>query len=180
MHATLTRHPATTCEAVDGIDVALVPVRETDLRIRYTVRGDIAAVVLPRATAPERADELWKRTCFEAFVRAAGSEAYTEFNFSPSTRWAAYHFDTYREGARSADVVMPPRISVTVSPSVLVVDVALARDDLPASFCRMGLSAVIEEAQGRVSYWAIRHPTGKPDFHHADGFAMELPARGGA
>ena len=29
-------------------------------------------------------------------------------------------------------------------------------------------------ACGGISYWALAHPPGKPDFHHADGFALEL------
>jgi hypothetical protein len=33
---------------------------------------------------------------------------------------------------------------------------------------------VIEETNGNKSYWALAHPAGKPDFHHADGFAYEL------
>jgi hypothetical protein len=39
-----------------------------------------------------------------------------------------------------------------------------------------GLSAVIEEADGTKSYWALAHPSGEPDFHHPDCFALELPA----
>jgi hypothetical protein len=27
---------------------------------------------------------------------------------------------------------------------------------------------------GALSYWALRHPPGKPDFHHPAGFALEL------
>ena len=41
---------------------------------------------------------------------------------------------------------------------------------------RLGLSAVIEEADGTKSYWALAHPPGSPDFHHADCFVVELPA----
>jgi len=41
---------------------------------------------------------------------------------------------------------------------------------------RLGLAAVIEEASGRKSYWALAHPPGKPDFHHSDCFAHEIPA----
>lgn len=38
------------------------------------------------------------------------------------------------------------------------------------------ISAVIEEADGTKSYWALAHPPGKPDFHHPDGFVLALPA----
>jgi hypothetical protein len=40
---------------------------------------------------------------------------------------------------------------------------------------RLGLSAVIEDMAGGKSYWALAHPPGKADFHHADSFARELP-----
>jgi hypothetical protein len=39
---------------------------------------------------------------------------------------------------------------------------------------RLGLSAMLEDTQARKSYWALKHPPGKPDFHHADCFALEL------
>lgn len=38
------------------------------------------------------------------------------------------------------------------------------------------ITAVIEETDGTKSYWALAHPAGKPDFHHPDGFVLELPA----
>jgi hypothetical protein len=48
--------------------------------------------------------------------------------------------------------------------------------ELPAdAIWHVGLSAVIEETNGRKSYWALCHPPGKPDFHHPDCFALELP-----
>jgi len=37
------------------------------------------------------------------------------------------------------------------------------------------ITAVIEEADGTKSYWALAHPAEKPDFHHPDGFVLELP-----
>jgi len=33
---------------------------------------------------------------------------------------------------------------------------------------------VVEELDGSHSYWALRHPPGKPDFHHSDAFALEI------
>ena len=37
------------------------------------------------------------------------------------------------------------------------------------------ISAVIEEADGTKSYWALAHPPGEPDFHHPDCFVLDLP-----
>jgi hypothetical protein len=44
----------------------------------------------------------------------------------------------------------------------------------PASYPRLGLSAVVEEKNGVLSCWPLKHPPGKPDFHHPDAFALEL------
>jgi hypothetical protein len=53
------------------------------------------------------------------------------------------------------------------------------RDNVPLRVARrrlacLGLSAVIEDLDGVLSYWALRHPPGKPDFHHPDTFALEI------
>jgi hypothetical protein len=50
---------------------------------------------------------------------------------------------------------------------------ALEFDGL-SSPLHLGLSAVLEEANGRKSYWALAHPPGKADFHHADCFTLEF------
>jgi hypothetical protein len=41
----------------------------------------------------------------------------------------------------------------------------------------IGLTAVIETTDGQFSYWALHHPTERPDFHHRGGFepAPDLP-----
>ena len=40
---------------------------------------------------------------------------------------------------------------------------------------RIAASAVLENKSGHKSYWALAHPTDKPDFHHPDGFVLDLP-----
>jgi hypothetical protein len=42
---------------------------------------------------------------------------------------------------------------------------------------RLGLSAIIEDVAGNISYWAARHAAGKPDFHHPDSFVLDLPLK---
>jgi hypothetical protein len=50
-----------------------------------------------------------------------------------------------------------------------------ARIELPHGAKRLGLSAVIEAVDGAMSYWALAHPSAKPDFHHPDSFVLDLP-----
>ena len=68
-----------------------------------------------------------------------------------------------------------PQITVTTSPDRLDLQAMITLDLPPTALWRLGLSAVIEETSGRLSYWALAHPSGRPDFHHADCFTLELP-----
>jgi hypothetical protein len=174
----LALHPSVRCDAVKEISVAVVRPRSNRLQLQYALTGSLGDLRLPAPAPPARADELWKHTCFEAFVRAGeGSDSYYEFNFAPSTQWAAYHFDGYRTGMRVAEGLTGMDIAIQLDSTRLELGVSLALDrlDLPADGAlRLGLSAVIEETNGNKSYWALAHPPGKPDFHHADCFAIEL------
>lgn len=171
MHLALTPHPDTRARAVSAVEVEVGPVSANQVRLRYVVTGGIDGLVLPAAAMPERADELWKATCFEAFATRGGG-AYREFNFAPSTQWAAYDFDGYRAGMRNADV-LAPRIEGRHGHEHYELHVAF---DLPGKApWQVALTAVIEEMGGVKSYWALGHAPGKPDFHHADGFVLELP-----
>jgi hypothetical protein len=125
---------------------------------------------------PGRADDLWKHTCFEAFIRPAGSAQYYEFNFSPTKQWAVYHFDSYRAGMTPADLSRPPEIAVRRSAAALELEVtfSLPPDCDATPRPKLALTAVVEEDSGRLSYWSVRHPPGRPDFHHAAGFAIDL------
>jgi hypothetical protein len=145
--------------------------------LSFVLTGQIGDIRLPPVGPPARADDLWRHTCFEAFVCTAPGPAYYEFNFAPSTEWAAYRFDGYRSGMRPAEI-RAPAIEVRSGPGSYSLQASLDLNRLPdlppeASW-RLGLSAVIEDISGGMSYWALAHPPGKPDFHHADGFALEF------
>lgn len=179
--ATLTAHPATPCDAIRAFEVR-VEVRETDwLVLDYTVQGDLSRLRIPPPRPPLRADELWRHTCFEAFLVTDDSPGYYELNFSPSGEWAAYRFSAYRTGMTPADGVGAPTTRVVSRASSLQVEAAIAVSAiqevlLPQSPVplRIALAAVMEDSAGRVSYWAQRHTHGKADFHHPDGFALEI------
>jgi hypothetical protein len=145
-----------------------------ELALRYVVTGALGDVRWPQAAAATRADGLWEHTCFEAFVKSAGDESYFEFNFSPSTQWAAYQFDAYRAGERESEIGAP-RIALQSSGDRYELR-ATCPSPQASGLARLGLAAVIEETNGNKSYWALAHAPGKADFHHADSFAVDLPA----
>ncbi len=174
MRFALKPHPQSRCAAVTAIEVEVTRLRPAVVRLRYVVTGTMVDLKLPPLATPARTDGLWRSTCFEAFVRGPAGARYQEFNLSPSTQWAAYRFDGYRQGMAPADLSRAPLAEVKATDRTLILDVSLDLGDVEAG--RLGLSAVIEETDGRISYWALAHPPGKPDFHHADCFALELPA----
>lgn len=176
MHHALALHPDSLFDAAAGIDVDVARPRGGTLVLRYLVSGRTRDLVLPPAAAPARTDGLWRHTCFEAFVRVPPDAAYYEFNFAPSTQWAAYRFDGYRSGMRVANGIGAPHIEVRSNGGRYELQASLELDLPGDTPWRLGLSAVIEEKSGRLSYWALAHPSGKPDFHHPDCFALELPA----
>jgi hypothetical protein len=149
---------------------------ERRLALRYFVTGAVTDLLIPSPAAPARTDELWKHTCFEAFIRPASGPGYIELNFAPSTQWAAYRFTGYREGMARAEIA-PPRIVLATAAESLEVSVQLNLTALrlPPGPCRLALSVVIEDQAGAKSYWALAHPPGRPDFHHTESFACDLP-----
>jgi hypothetical protein len=172
MDLQLLPHPDFVPEAVKSVRVRL-SLESGGLRLDYLVEADPERLVLPPPREAVRADDLWQTTCFELFARAGG-EAYQEYNFSPSGQWAAYAFGAYREGRAPLPVDEAPSIRCRPEPSGLRVSVR-APVALEAR-ARLGCSAIIEEASGARSYWAVAHPPGEPDFHHPDCFRVELPS----
>jgi hypothetical protein len=173
-------HPDTPCGPLSAVDVRVERLGGGRLHLRYRLHGKIRQIALdPRRGTPQT-DELWQHTCFEAFLRAGDAEDYAEFNLAPSGRWAAYRFTAYRAGKETAREAAPPRFSFLKDPARFEFSafLELGRLSLLAEQepWRLGLSTVIEERNGRLSYWALAHPPGQPDFHHPACFTLELPA----
>ena len=168
----LIAHPASPPRGIDAVDVRMFETDAGELMLRYLVNGREALAVPPFA-GMGRADELWKTTCFELFVRDADGAGYREFNFSPSQRWAAYRFNGYRAGMRDLDMGHEPAIRPEEGDQLFVLTVSLDAAILDGADA-VGLTAVIEEHCGRKSYWALAHGRDEPDFHDPACFALPL------
>jgi hypothetical protein len=176
----LVPHPDFPSRALTEIRVT-VERRGDGIEFWFWLSGDLDQVAWPAGNSDEiRADNLWKHTCFEAFGRVERQKAYSEFNWCPHVGWAAYAFDSYRSGMRNIEnrdgrpVVGGGYHSVFDDGYVLsfLVDDIFDRN----AVLSLGLTAVIEAADGTKSYWALAHPPGKPDFHNADCFTARLAA----
>ncbi len=179
--AALLPHPGTPCPMLEALHVQVARRRAGGLELVFELRGDLAALRLPVAAAPERVEGLWHHTCFEAFIAAADG-GYREFNFSPSGQWAAWRFDAYRAGMRAESLAAVPVVTIDRAPMSLCCNVRLdgvlaaaaGSRDRDSGHARLALCAVIEDLEGHLYYWALHHPPGRPDFHHPDGYILEF------
>lgn len=138
------------------------------LRFTFEIDGAADDILIPPPAPARRTDELWRSTCFEAFV-ATGPLSYLELNFAPSGQWAAYSFANYRSEMSDVDLLNP---KIEFGNNRLLAEIELPHFPSEA----LGLSAVIEHKDGRRSYWALAHPDGvRPDFHLRDCFIAKLP-----
>jgi hypothetical protein len=173
----LVPHPSTPGAVALGVRAAAARTQQGQLALRYRIEGELGRLRIPPPRAPAPGERLWQHLCCEAFVApasaGAGLGAYREFNFSPSGEWAAFEFQRYREGGPVA--VPDPRIAVRTDGQALELSASI---EVGAAKLWLGLCVVIEEMDaapsGAFSYWALRHPAARPDFHHPDGFALEI------
>ncbi len=185
MSARLIPHADSHCAAAFSLLAHARAERPGVLCLQFTLSGELSALRIAPAGAPARTDELWRHTCFEAFVRRAGEPGYLEFNFSPSGAWQSYRFSDYRQGALPAELPASPHLTIGMREragaaqrdEALVLEALVA---LPAPYgdaprgVQLALSAVVEDEEGSLSYWALRHAAGRADFHHPDAFALML------
>ena len=195
----LTAHPAAQSSVVHGIRTDVSRARDGVLVARYALEGDIDRLRVPLPVTPRMGDRLWQHTCFEIFIARKGLPPYHELNFSPSGAWAAYAFEAYRtpchpptgtspglrenagataESAPLANASLDPQVSVRRGAGQLELEALIRLDRLSPMYSRAALtlavSAVIEDEEGVLSYWALAHPPGKPDFHHPHAFVFDL------
>jgi hypothetical protein len=167
-------HGDTPCPAVGRIEATLAR-DDRGLWLSYALTGDLEALHIASPGQGEFADGLWKHTCFEAFLKPEGGAAYVELNLAPSRCWAAYGFRDTRQptdwrptGAPVIDIARAGR-TLRLTAQVPASMLGPAAD---APVVLLGLSAVVETRDGDLSYWALHHVAGSPDFHHPDAFAL--------
>jgi len=185
MTISLMPHPDSPRLPVETLTAAPRRLPGGKLEVVYRLTGDLAALAIPELSNTARADELWKHTCFEIFIRHADGPGYVEFNFTPAGQWAAYSFRSRRSGMQNIAGVREAPIGTMSFDRhfVLRAEVnVLNIDGLPPLDApwRAAISTVIEAADSkRRAYWAVAHPPeGNPDFHAPEGFVIDLPAPG--
>ncbi len=151
----------------------------------YRIRGDIDRPRLPPQAASKFQDLLWSKP---AWKRSSASPTATPTSNSTSRpRASGRCIDSKPIGkdVTSLNPLPPPRVIVRRHGEELEADIdihlgaipGLTAAEIKGRELRLAVSAVMQSDQGVISYWALAHPPGKPDFHHRDGFALRAGRR---
>lgn len=150
-------------------------VLDQKIGVTFTVYGELEKLYIPNENKnPKRLDNLWKRTCFETFVKKNSQSKYIEINASPSGDWALYTFTDYHQGMANADEIEQFKVRSDLDKirNTLKCEytINLKPFHLPENNLDIGLSCILETDRGDLSYWAVNHKKEKPDFHLASNF----------
>ncbi|PEQ11202.1 hypothetical protein B2G71_18100 [Novosphingobium sp. PC22D] len=170
----LHHHPAFPPRSVTSVSARITPEAEW-IRLRWRIDG-ARDLVVPAFAGKGRADNLWRTTCFELFLRAPGASAYVEVNLSPSERWAIYDFSGYREGMAERASPREPTCAMRKGEAMAIFDAAVPAAALPPLPWECQMTAVIEETGGIKSFWALGRADDKPDFHDPACFTWTVGA----
>ncbi|MBD1846164.1 DOMON-like domain-containing protein [Cyanobacteria bacterium FACHB-63] len=145
------------------------------LILQYDLIDNQSQVLIPDKTLPNRKHNLWETTCFEFFIGAQNDRAYWEFNLSPSGDWNVYRFDDYRAGMQeeTAFSALPFEVETRSHHTTLTIELDLEVIKLTQPL-EISVTAVIEQLNHNITYWAIEHCGTEADFHIRDSFALRL------
>lgn len=127
-----------------------------------------------------RGHELWKHTCFEAFLKIPNTTHYFEINQNSLFQWNVYEFDNYRNNMKeSQNLILKTMTLDTSKKAVLGIHSRFQWSDTFRKYnnlksLQVGLTSVLESVDHKTDYYAIAHTNIKPDFHHFDSFKLQL------
>ena len=165
------------------------------LELHFRLSGPLQTLQIPPLSGtPERRDDLWRTTCFEAFLGQPGQASYWELNLAPSGDWNLYAFEGYRAGMQperrlqqlpfqldrqwldpsTPSTANGPNHPGRLSRLDLVLNLDLAALMPPEAPLELSATAVLEHQvdhqSGSCSYWAWQHRGLEADFHRRDSF----------
>ncbi|MEH2193278.1 MAG: DOMON-like domain-containing protein [Nostoc sp.] len=147
------------------------------LAICYMLEGDLKEItIFHPSNTPSRKHELWKETCFEFFLGINNSVQYWEFNLSPAGHWNVYRLDGYRQGMQEETAFEKLQFDVQNQGEglALVLDLDFGKIISVEQAIEVGITTVVKDRGGEVTYWALTHRGAEADFHLRDSFIIKL------
>ena len=123
--------------------------------------------------------KLWEKTCFELFIKNKNNQ-YIEFNFSPNFEWNSFYFNKQGDALKELDRMQMPETDILLSSDHFFIFANIKKEFFPKEFflespeLEAGMTCVIKEKTGTMSYWALSHADTRPNFHHFDSFKYKF------
>lgn len=172
----LHRHPASKGAEDVGVAASALYAASGAVVLEYRVSGAVQAIAWPSARPAanaRRCDDLWRKTCFEAFFSPPQSARYVEVNAAPSGAFQVYGFEHYRATPTRPAAHVEIETALTVEAFRLTARLSTeALSSAPA--LDVSLACILQSASGEISYWALDHRGGRPDFHDRSSFVLPL------
>jgi hypothetical protein len=154
--------------------------QEGVLELHYRLSGPLQRLRLPSQIAgepPQRRDQLWQSTCFEAFIGRAGQPGYWELNLAPNGDWNCYALSGYRQELQPEPriqalhfVLKQRQLEGELEQLELTLSLPIGALIPAASALELSVTAVLDDVSHGCSYWAWRHSGPEPDFHRRESF----------
>ena len=153
---------------------------EESVYISYRIRRNLALINLGNSTPNKaRLVKLWEKTCFELFIKNKDNQ-YMEFNFAPNFEWNCFYFNQAGAPLLEWEQMQTPVIDILLSSEHFFMFVDIKKEFFPKGFFNeeselsAGITSVIKDNTGSISYWALSHADPRPNFHHFDSFKYKF------
>lgn len=150
------------------------------LFVSYRIKQGCPLIDFGKASPNKaRVLKLWEKTCFELFIKNERNE-YVEFNFSPNFEWNCFYFKKLGDPLLEWDQMASLAIDILLSADHFFLFAQIKKELFPKGFfdkktnLTAGITSVIKEKTGSMSYWALSHADTRPNFHHFDSFKYKF------
>ena len=154
---------------------ATIELKKEKLKLDYEIIGDISLYIFPKQTQQQRANELWKATCFELFMNNYSSTKYYEINISPSTQWNSYQFTSYKKEMIESHIFSTPTIRSQQQNNGY--NLSFEMDFTESIFEKkllINCAVILLDNKGVRYFYSINRRKELPDFHDREYFELLL------
>ena len=147
---------------------ASLEIEALEIKINFKILGNIKKYQFPKKEKQQRANELWRETCFELFFTIENdSDKYYEINISPTSKWNVYHFDSYREGISEVANILPPSIKIIKERDSIEFSVRIQflRKEVLNQIDTFNLATILLDHYEVRHFYTIQKREGSVDFH---------------
>ncbi len=154
---------------------ASLEINKKTLTLEFTVLGEIKNYIFNEPCIQARADELWKKTCFELFIAQNNNSSYYELNISPSSNWNFYSFLDYKTNMKEEKNVSKPFIhSSKIRDKYRLSFEFDFYEEFTEKELIFNLAVILLDTKGVRHFYSIHRREEKVDFHDREYWSLGM------